>query len=125
MKTCAGIWISILKNVSCVGCVRRSVLHSASACRRTPNPGTIRAKLSRNEWKNVLTRLGPNEFKASPSRHLSKAEFAQRLSVKDMHEPESLPRCGKLLEKSVHAALSAIEVYNKPDFKYREESFCI
>jgi hypothetical protein len=30
-----------------------------------------------------------------------------------------------LLEKSIHAALSAIEVYNKPDFKYREESFCI
>jgi len=30
-----------------------------------------------------------------------------------------------LLEKSVQAAISAIEVYNKPDFKYREESFCI
>ena len=30
-----------------------------------------------------------------------------------------------LLEKSVHAALSAIEIYNKPDFKYREESFSI
>ena len=30
-----------------------------------------------------------------------------------------------ILEKSVQAALSAIEVYNKPDFKYREESFSI
>lgn len=30
-----------------------------------------------------------------------------------------------LLEKSVHAAVSAIEIYNKPDFKYREESFSI
>ncbi len=30
-----------------------------------------------------------------------------------------------LLEKSVQAALSAIEIYNKPDFKYREESFAI
>lgn len=30
-----------------------------------------------------------------------------------------------LLEKSVQASLSAIEVYNKPDFKYREESFSI
>lgn len=29
-------------------------------------------------------------------------------------------RCQHLLEKSVHAALSAIEIYNKPDFKYRE-----
>ncbi len=30
-----------------------------------------------------------------------------------------------LLEKSVQAVISAIEVYNKPDFKYREESFSI
>lgn len=34
-------------------------------------------------------------------------------------------RCQHLLEKSVHAVLSAIEIYNKPDFKYREESFSI
>ena len=34
-------------------------------------------------------------------------------------------RCQHLLEKSVHAALSAIEIYNKPDFKYGEESFSI
>ena len=31
----------------------------------------------------------------------------------------------KLLEKSVSAALSAIEIYNKPDFKYRGEIFSI
>jgi hypothetical protein len=30
-----------------------------------------------------------------------------------------------LLEKSISAAISAIEIYNKPDFKYREESFVI
>ena len=30
-----------------------------------------------------------------------------------------------LLEKSIQAVISAIEVYNKPDFKYREESFSI
>ena len=29
------------------------------------------------------------------------------------------------MEKSVGAALSAIEIYNKPDFKYREETFAI
>jgi hypothetical protein len=29
------------------------------------------------------------------------------------------------VEKSVGAALSAIEIYNKPDFKYREETFSI
>jgi hypothetical protein len=30
-----------------------------------------------------------------------------------------------LLEKSVDACLAALEVYNKPDFRYREESFSI
>ncbi len=31
----------------------------------------------------------------------------------------------EIAEKSVAAALSAIEIYNKPDFKYREETFSI
>lgn len=31
----------------------------------------------------------------------------------------------QLLEKSIQAVISAIEIYNKPDFKYREEAFCI
>ena len=30
-----------------------------------------------------------------------------------------------IFDKSVAAAISAIELYNKPDFKYREESFVI
>ena len=31
----------------------------------------------------------------------------------------------ELTEKSIAAAISAIEIYNKPDFKYREETFAI
>lgn len=34
-------------------------------------------------------------------------------------------RSQELLEKSVSAMISAIEIYNKPDFKYREETFSI
>lgn len=30
-----------------------------------------------------------------------------------------------ILEKSISAMLSAIEIYNKPDFKYREETFSV
>ncbi|WP_373874268.1 DUF3644 domain-containing protein [Aeromonas caviae] len=30
-----------------------------------------------------------------------------------------------MLEKSVAAMLSAIEIYNKPDFRYREETFSV
>lgn len=31
----------------------------------------------------------------------------------------------ELLDKSLQAAISAIELYNKPDFRYREESFAV
>lgn len=31
----------------------------------------------------------------------------------------------ELLEKSIQAVLAAIEIYNKPDFRYREEAFAI
>jgi hypothetical protein len=31
----------------------------------------------------------------------------------------------RLLKNSIAAALSAIEIYNKPDFKYREQVFSI
>jgi hypothetical protein len=31
----------------------------------------------------------------------------------------------KLINSSIQAALSAIEIYNKPDFKYREQAFAI
>jgi hypothetical protein len=34
-------------------------------------------------------------------------------------------RSQELLDKSVAAMISAIEVYNKPDFKYREETFAV
>ena len=34
-------------------------------------------------------------------------------------------RYQQLYEKSVSAMMSAIEIYNKPDFKYREETFAI
>lgn len=37
--------------------------------------------------------------------------------------PNSKYKC--LIEKSIAAAISAIEIYNKPDFKYREENFAI
>jgi hypothetical protein len=30
-----------------------------------------------------------------------------------------------MLDKSLAAMISAIEIYNKPDFKYREETFLV
>src|SRR5262245_12001728 len=34
-------------------------------------------------------------------------------------------RARELVDKGVSAMISAIEIYNKPDFKYREETFAI
>lgn len=34
-------------------------------------------------------------------------------------------RSKELIDKSIAATVSAIEVYNKPDFRYRAETFCI
>lgn len=34
-------------------------------------------------------------------------------------------RCTEILGKSIAAMIAAIEIYNKPDFKYREETFSI
>src|SRR5262245_50125882 len=34
-------------------------------------------------------------------------------------------RAQELVDKSLAAMISAIEIYNKPDFKYREETFAI
>jgi len=36
-----------------------------------------------------------------------------------------LARCRRLLKKSIAAMVAAIEIYNKPDYKYREETFAI
>ena len=37
----------------------------------------------------------------------------------------SRSRPQRLLYKSIASAISAIEIYNKPDFKYREETFSL
>ena len=34
-------------------------------------------------------------------------------------------RSSLLVDKSIECMISAIEIYNKPDFKYREDAFCI
>jgi hypothetical protein len=36
-----------------------------------------------------------------------------------------LSRSARLAKNSEAALISAIEIYNKPDFAYREETFCI
>lgn len=48
--------------------------------------------------------------------------LTNELAVANIMKP---PRYKTFVDKSIGAALSAIEIYNKPDFKYREETFAI
>ncbi|MGS0527316.1 DUF3644 domain-containing protein [Zobellia nedashkovskayae] len=60
-------------------------------------------------------------------------DYALRVSSKYRHANpvkhstanSTLKLSNTLLDKSVQAALAAIEIYNKPDFGYREETFSI
>jgi hypothetical protein len=49
--------------------------------------------------------------------------------VEDIEDTEEVHETGEitksLIENSLAAALSSIEIYNKPDFKYREQIFTI
>ncbi len=51
------------------------------------------------------------------------ADVAQEVSVPAKALDDETAR--KLIENSIAASLSAIEIYNKPNFLYRNEVFCI
>lgn len=85
---------------------------------------SLPAKITRHEFGDFLVLQKDGLLKANGTLGLTAEEYARRISAKKRSGVlEYLSE--KLVDKSIHAALSAIEVYNKPDFKYREESFCI
>ena len=92
--------------------------------------GSVKAKLSRDEWHNVLHKLGPNEFKATGTRGLSDQEFAKLVSVKSMlhapptaHKPVTLAE--RLHAKSQENFILSLELYNRPSLLNRLESFAM
>jgi len=87
---------------------------------------SLPAKLNRGEFGDFLVKQPDGKYKAHGTAGLSPEDYARRVSTKNRvgsGSPDTFS--GKLLDKSVQAALSAIEIYNKPDFKYREETFSI
>lgn len=92
--------------------------------------GSIKAKLSRDEWRNILVRLGPDEFKASGTIGLNDQEFAKKVSVKSMlHAPQSTAKLTTLSErlylKAKENFILALELYNRPSLLNRLESFAM
>lgn len=47
--------------------------------------GTVRAKLSRNDWHRVLSKKSEKRYIAKPVSHLSLNQFIARLSTKKGH----------------------------------------
>lgn len=93
---------------------------------------SLRAKLSRGEFGEFLWDMGGGVYMAQNTSGLTPKEYARRVSssyrlshANGAEQSRSDSLSSKLVDKSTHAAVAAIEVYNKPDFKYREESFCI
>lgn len=85
---------------------------AASSIRDLANDGFLFQKSPNSKSKS-------NEYRnASGERCRKIIGFAEaKLKVKGLAK--------SLLEKSIAACVSAIEIYNKPDFKYREELFAI
>ncbi|WP_339841264.1 DUF3644 domain-containing protein [uncultured Maribacter sp.] len=98
-----------------------------------PLGASLRAKLSRNEFGEFIIKQPNGLFKAQHTLGLNLNEYALKVSSKYRHanpvkhstSNSSLKLSDTLVDKSVQAVLAAIEIYNKPDFGYREETFSI
>jgi len=94
---------------------------------------SLNAKLSRGEFGEFLENMGGGVYSVLGTIGLEPKEYAWKVSsiyrrtrsLDTSSTQKAIHLSDRLVEKSLHAALSAIEVYNKPDFKYREEAFAI
>ncbi|MBL0127250.1 MAG: DUF3644 domain-containing protein [Flavobacteriales bacterium] len=97
-----------------------------------PLKGTVKAKVSRDEWQRVLIRVGPNEFKAKDVLEIDREEFASRLSVKALHVPGAnasvvvpLSLSDRLYVKARENITLALELYNRPSLVNRLDAFAL
>lgn len=85
------------------------------------NRSSVRTYFSK-KWGTILTKNVDGIFVNSKFDNFTLKSFRQHHS-----QTESVNKFfyNTLLNKAVTASVTAIEVYNKPDFKFREESFSI
>lgn len=74
------------------------------------------------KWGNILTKNEDGIFVNSKFDNFTVKSFRQHHSQTELINKSFF---NTLLNKAVSASVTAIEVYNKPDFKFREESFSI
>lgn len=82
---------------------------------------TIKTYL-RKKWTALLEATGCGYKVTETVNAFNKTSFRQHQSQKDSVE-KTLAQI--MLNKSISACVSAIEIYNKPNFEHREESFSI
>ncbi|WP_336778243.1 DUF3644 domain-containing protein [Pantoea sp. USHLN256] len=82
---------------------------------------TVQTYLTK-KWSTFIIRDNDGLFVSAKFENFSLTSF-----IKHHSQNENIPRSfyENILEKSISACITAIEVYNKPDFKFREESFSI
>lgn len=98
-----------------------------------PLKESLKAKLSRNEFGQFIEKTGFNLYKAQNTIGINADEYSEKTSSRYRHAyPTKISSSNSpklfsetLVDKSIQAALAAIEIYNKPDFTYREETFSI
>lgn len=98
-----------------------------------PLKESLKAKLSRSEFGEFIIMIGKNTYKAQNTIGINPEEYAYKTSsnYRNLNPTKAITSniqkklSDTLLEKSIQAILAAIEIYNKPDFGYREETFSI
>jgi len=76
------------------------------------------------KWNNLLVKNGLEYTVSVEFSQFDKYTFRQHNSQKDKGGVSKY-FYSLLVDKAIIASLSAIEIYNKPDFKFREETFSI
>ncbi|MCW5898950.1 MAG: DUF3644 domain-containing protein [Flavobacteriales bacterium] len=92
-----------------------------------PLKGTVKAKMSRNEWDAVLERRTNGKFKAKGVKGLSLEQFAQRLSTKkggqSLVASPYLSQSYRLLKQAKDNFVLSLELYNRPSLENRFQAF--
>jgi len=90
--------------------------------------GTVKTNLGKPVWRNVVQKVGPNQYKAISTLDLDEADFAKRVSVNKMLEdplPSRVPitLSERLYTKAKENFILSLELYNRPSLLNRLEAF--
>lgn len=87
---------------------------------------SIRTYLAKKLKNKIVFTLARDEFKVNGALLITWEEFIRAMSQKDDSSGTLLKgMSARLLDRSLHAFLLALEMYNRPTQRYRLEAFCI